>query len=163
MAWNCIGEVPSLNVGRGRVILLGFSRFFFSVFSGRCQASLDQNMAASFQILSSSSFIILLFDGIYSSIPTASLNNLHKREHCKQLVHKLLRNVLDVDVNFAQSKVGRSLALKRSSCFYNLLKQFSNTLCILVNILCFALLSLIKRLRSFDFQVCFAPVKYFSS
>jgi len=40
MTWNCVGEVPSSNVGRKRMILFGFSRFC-PVFSGRCWASLD--------------------------------------------------------------------------------------------------------------------------
>jgi hypothetical protein len=33
MTWNCIGEVSSSNVGRGRMILFGVSRFC-PVFSG---------------------------------------------------------------------------------------------------------------------------------
>jgi len=40
MTWNCTGEVPSSNVGRGRVILLEFSEFC-PVFSDGCWASLD--------------------------------------------------------------------------------------------------------------------------
>jgi len=40
MTWNCIGEVPRSKAGRGRMILLGFSRFC-PVFSGRCWTYLD--------------------------------------------------------------------------------------------------------------------------
>ena len=59
-------------------------------------------MAASFQILSSSSFISHFTIRRYVFLDTDSIvKNLHKGEHCIQLVYKLLRNVLDVDVNFA--------------------------------------------------------------